>query len=115
MYPSAMIPLHLARVTVRATVVVDERGQAREVRIAHTSAMPAYPAQFDDAVSASVLAWRYTPLRFSRWQDEYDAHGDSLGSHQVVVAAKPFSLDHALHFALHDGKPVVGTQPIPTK
>ncbi len=48
--------------------------------------------------------------RFSRWQDEYDTHGNSIGSQQVVVAAKPFSLDYAFNFALRDGEPFVGTQ-----
>lgn len=111
-YPAAMIPLHLPVVTVHAKVVVDETGKAAEIQITHVPAGAPYPSAFDDAVAKSMLDWRYTPLRFSRWQDEYDAQGNSVGSHQVVVAAKPFSLDYAFNFLLRDGKPVVGAQAI---
>lgn len=114
-YPATMIPLRLPLVTVHAKVVIDESGKASEVQITHPSASTLYPSAFDDAVATSVLNWRYTPLRFSRWKDDYDAHGNSIGSHQVIVAAKPFSLDYAFNFALRDGKPVVATQPTSSK
>lgn len=114
-YPTAMIPLRLPLVTVHAKVIVDANGKPGEVRITHESAAAPYPDAFDDAVATSVLNWTYTPLHFNRWQDEYDSQGNSIGSHQVVVAAKPFSLDYAFNFALRDGKPVVGTQAMTTK
>lgn len=108
-YPARMITLHLPRVTVRARVVVDAAGKPSEVRISHPVATATHPAAFDDAVAEAVLHWRYTPLRFSRWQDETDAHGNTAGSHLVSVANKPFSLDYAFDFELRDGKPVVAT------
>jgi TonB family protein len=106
-YPASMIPLHLAQVTVRVKVIVGTNGKVDDVRIAHTGA--AYPGMFDQAVHDAVSNWRYTPLQFLRWRDEYDAQGKLVGSHQVAVESKPFSLDYEFHFNLRDGRPVVAS------
>ena len=114
-YPAAAIALRLPLVSVHAKVIVGASGSPGEVRITHDANAAPYPPEFDDAVAASVLDWKYTPLRFNSWKDEYDAHGNSIGSHQVAGAAKPFSLDYVFDFALRDGKPVVASQAISTK
>lgn len=113
-YPQGMIPLHLAKVVVRAKIVVDTEGSVSDVRILHDSAEPAYPSAFDDSVRATATHWRYTPLQFQRWRDVYDAQGNLVDSRQVAVESKPFSLDYEFHFELRDGKPLVASQPAST-
>jgi hypothetical protein len=109
-YPSAMIALHLAQVTVRAKVIVDAEGHVSDVRIDHPAGLAGYPTAFDAAVRDGVRQWRYTPLQITRWEAVRDAHGNFVDSHAASVTAKPFSLDYAFHFELHDGKPAVSQQ-----
>ena len=108
-YPPGMIPLNLAEVTVHARIVVDANGKVTAVHIAHDAAVLAYPEAFDDSVRTTVNRWRYSPLQFLRWRDEYDAQGNLVNSRKVAVESKPFSLDYEFTFTLHNGKPVVAS------
>ena len=114
-YPPGMIPLHLPHVSVRARLIVGAHGRLREARITPARRNRAHAAAFGEAVALALLGWRYTPLQFSRWRDQLDAHGNVVGSQQVVVASRPFSLDYVFDFELHDGKPIVNTLTSATK
>lgn len=108
-YPPEVIALHLAEVAVNARIVVDANGKVTDVRIVR-AADQRYPEAFDDSVRATAYKWRYSPLQFLRWRDEYDAQGNLVDSRQVAVESKPFSLDYEFHFALRDGKPFVSSE-----
>jgi TonB family protein len=109
-YPASMLALHLPEVSVQARVVVDAQGKVSDVRITHDPAASPYPTAFDDAVRETVRQWRYSPLQFQRWQDEYDADGNLMDSHKVAAENRPFSLDYVFHFTLRDGKPFVSNE-----
>ena len=106
-YPDAMIPLHLAVVTVKAKVIVNTEGAVDEVRIAPAEDPVSRPAEFDAAVRDAVTKWHYMPLTFTRWEEVKDAQGNVVDSRAASIEKKPFSLDYEFSFELRDGKPAV--------
>jgi hypothetical protein len=106
-YPENRVPMHLALVSVKAKLVVGGDGKVNEVHIPAIDAASGHPAEFDAAVRAAVLRWRFTPLKFTRWEYVEDKQGNVVDSRVIAVETRPFSLDYEFRFELRDGKPVV--------
>lgn len=106
-YPLAMVARHLPLVTVAVKVIVNTSGVVDEVRIAPNADLATHPVEFDDAVRDALLHWRYTPLRYTRWERVIDNQGNEVDARVIAAETKPFSMDYEFRFELHDGKPIV--------
>ncbi|GAB3023152.1 MULTISPECIES: TonB family protein [Oleiagrimonas] len=101
-YPASLVARKLPPVQVSALLIVDAEGRVEDVRIASEASDDPEQREFDAAVRAAAMQWRFTPLRIATWVE--DAQGNS---HRETAAAKPFSQRYRFQFEIRDGKPVV--------
>lgn len=99
-YPPAMLAACPASRDLAARVIVGTDGRVNEVRIE----APAADAAFAAAVRAAVLAWRFEPLRISRWAASADGT-----SHEVDADTRSFSLDYVFTFRCRQGRASVSS------
>lgn len=102
LYPPNRLESGAPEVIVHALLIVADDGHVSEVRIDGADAGGAM-ADFANAVAMATLAWRFEPLRITRWQARPD--GSEV---RVADEPMPFSQDYVFRFAVVDGKPEVG-------
>ncbi len=105
-YPSGLLAACPPPQEVQALLIVGDKGEVSEVRVADESQADASRRAFIAAVRTAALQWDFNPLTISHWAA--DGHGES---HVVDSETKPFSLDYVFRFECHAGKAAVSTAP----
>lgn len=109
-YPSGLITRGLPPVSVRAKLIVNDKGRVTAVRFADAGHADAVRQIFEQTVRATTLEWTFVPMLIQHWQEMPD------GGQKVVQSdAMPFSQDYVFNFALVNGKPVVKSGVPPSK
>jgi hypothetical protein len=105
-YPSGLLAACPPPQEVQALLIVGDKGEVSEVRVADESQADAGRRAFIAAVRTAALQWEFNPLTISHWAA--DGHGES---HVVDSETKPFSHDYVCRFECHAGKAAVSTAP----
>jgi len=103
-YPASLLTACPPPQEVHALLIVGDKGEVREVRVADASQADASRRAFIAAVRTATLQWEFNPLTINHWAA--DGGGES---HVVDSETKPFSLDYVFRFECHAGKAAVST------
>lgn len=105
-YPVGLLAACPPPQEVQALLIVGDKGEVSEVRVADESQADASRRAFIAAVRVAAMQWEFNPLTINHWAADKDG-----SSHVVDSETKPFSLNYVFHFECHAGKAAVSTAP----